>query len=253
MKKNSPRYSANRDRTPVRAILIACLLTFPILMISCSTARFKTGPDHHVATKSTRVSKGKVVLVHGIFDTRIGLRPLRRAIVAGGYECLVPSLKPVDGRKGLEPMARQLRHLVDTEWGENAEFSIVAFSMGGLVSRYYLQELDGAKRCQGLYTIATPHNGTYMAYLYPGRGTRQMRPESTFLANLQRGKHIYDTFDIPTTSYRSPLDMVMLPLRSPKWQQGDNVRFWSPIHPALLWEKKLHADLLKRLDATRRP
>ncbi|MCH2063844.1 MAG: hypothetical protein MK194_08980 [Roseibacillus sp.] len=253
MKKNLPRCSANRDRTPVRTILLPCLLTFPILMISCSTARFEPAPDHQVATKSTQVSKGKVVLVHGIFDTRIGLRPLRRAIVADGYECLVPSLKPVDGRKGLEPMARQLRHLVDTEWGENAEFSIVAFSMGGLVSRYYLQELDGANRCQGLYTIATPHNGTYMAYLYPGRGTRQMRPESAFLANLEKGKHIYDTFDIPTTSYRSPLDMVMLPLRSPKWQQGDNIRFWSPIHPALLWEKKLHEDLLKRLDANRRP
>ncbi len=222
-------------------------------MISCSPARSTPDPVHQVATRATLPSKGKVVLVHGIFDTRIALRPLRKALVADGYECLVPSLKPVDGRKGLEPMARQLRHLINSEWGDNAAFSIVAFSMGGLISRYYLQELDGARRCQGLYTIATPHNGTYMAYLYPGRGTRQMRPESDFLASLQQSRHIYDEFEIPTTSYRSPLDLVMLPTRSPKWQQSDNVRFWSPIHSALLWEKKLHQDLLKRLNANRAP
>jgi len=246
-----PWRSANRRRTPLQIILTVFLLTLAILMISCSRATFK--PEHQIAAKSSPVSKGKVVLLHGIFDTRIGMHPLRKAIVANGYECLVPSLKPVDGRKGLEPMARQLRDLIEAEWGENAEFSIVAFSMGGLISRYYLQELNGARHCQGLYTIATPHNGTYMAYLYPGRGARQMRPESAFLENLQKSGHIYEDFEVPITSYRSPLDVVMLPLKSPTWQQGDNVYFWSPIHPALLWTKKLHADLLQRLDAARGP
>ncbi len=247
--KTPPWRSASRRRTPLQPILPVFLLTLAILMISCSRATFKS--EHHLATKSSPVSKGKVVLLHGIFDTRIGMQPLRKAIVAAGYECLEPSLKPVDGRKGLEPMARQLRDLIEAEWGQNAEFSIVAFSMGGLISRYYLQELDGARRCQGLYTIATPHNGTYLAYLYPGRGARQMRPESPFLETLQKSGHIYEDFEVPTTSYRSPLDVVMLPLKSPRWQQGDNVYFWSPIHSALLWEKKLHVDLLKRLDADR--
>ncbi len=249
--KTPPWRSANRRRTPMQTVLTVFLLTLAILMISCSRATFKPEPEHQIAAKSSRVSKGKVVLLHGIFDTRIGMQPLRKAIVANGYECFVPSLKPVDGRKGLEPMARQLRDLIEAEWGESAEFSIVAFSMGGLISRYYLQELEGARRCQGLYTIATPHHGTYMAYLYPGRGARQMRPESPFLENLQKSGHIYEDFEIPTASYRSPLDVVMLPLKSPRWQQGDNVRFWSPIHSALLWEKKLHADLLERLDAGR--
>ena len=120
--------------------------------------------------------------------------------------------------------------------------------MGGLISRYYLQELGGASRCQGLYTIATPHNGSYVAYLYPGRGTSQMRPESEFLFQLKRSEHVYDTLQIPTTSYRSAVDIVMIPLKSPKWHRSDNVRLWSPLHPALLWDKTLHRDLLRRLD-----
>lgn len=211
-------------------------------MISCELP----APDAQLAVKAAEFPKGKVVIVPGIFDTRIGMRPIRKVIVAAGYECLVPSLKPVDARKGLEPLARQLRDVIDQEWNEDAEFSIVAFSMGGLVSRYYLQELGGADRCKGLYTIATPHNGTYTAYLYPGRGAKQMRPESAFLMSLRKNESVFEEF--PVTSYRSPLDVVMLPTKSPKWSKAENVRFWSAIHPSLLWEKELHTDLLERLE-----
>ena len=63
----------------------------------------------------------------------------------------------------------------------------------------------------------------------------------------EKGKRIYTELDIPTTSYQNPLDVVMLPIRSPEWKQADNVRLWSAIHPSLLWEKDLHADLLRRL------
>jgi triacylglycerol lipase len=210
-------------------------------MISCDLP----APEAEIAAKAVELPKGKVVLVHGIFDTRLGMRPLRKAIVAGGYECLVPSLKPVDGRKGLELLARQLADLIDQEWKDDAKFSIVAFSMGGLVSRYYLQKLGGAKRCNGLYTIATPHNGTYTAYLYPGKGAKQMRPESEFLMALKKDASVFE--NIPVTSYRNPLDVVMLPTKSPKWGKAENVRLWSAIHSSLLWEKELHLDLLKRL------
>lgn len=241
-------YPARYVRSWNHLILRIPLALFPILMTACSQSPTQTSERPlEIAAKAVELPRGKVVLVHGIFDTRITLRPLRKAITDGGYECLVPSLRPIDGRKGLEPMARQLGKVIDAEWQKGERFSIVAFSMGGLISRYYLQELGGAARCQGLYTIATPHNGTYMAYLYPGQGTRQMRPESPFLAGLQKGERIYTELDIPTTSYQNPLDVVMLPIRSPEWKQADNVRLWSAIHPSLLWEKDLHADLLRRL------
>ena len=43
----------------------------------------------------------------------------------------------------------------------------------------------------------------------------------------------------------------MLPTHSPKWDLADNVRYWSAIHPAILWEKELHTDLLRRLEENR--
>ena len=235
----------------MRSLFKAAL--FPLLLSTfcCSPVDPQPPASSQVASKASPASKGKVVLIHGIFDTRIGLPSLYQAIVNGGYECLMPSLKPVDGRDGLEPMARQLEEEINRKWGTSSKFSLVAFSMGGLISRYYLQELGGALRCEGLYTIATPHNGSYMAYLYPGRGTNQMRPESEFLFKLKRSEHLYDSLGIPTTSYRSAVDIVMIPLESPVWHRSDNVRLWSPIHPALLWDKNLHRDLLRRLDLNR--
>ena len=235
----------------MRSLFTAALFLLLLSTFCCSPVDPRPSVSSQVASKASPAPKGKVVLIHGIFDTGIGLPSLYQAIVNDGYECFMPSLKPVDGRDGLEPLARQLKEEINQKWGTSSKFSLVAFSMGGLISRYYLQELGGASRCQGLYTIATPHNGSYVAYLYPGRGTTQMRPESEFLLKLKLSEHLYDSLEIPITSYRSAVDIVMIPLKSPVWQGSDNVRLWSPIHPALLWDKNLHRDLLRRLDLNR--
>ena len=143
-------------------------------------------------------------------------------------------------------MAKQLRAAINEEFGPEVPFSMVAFSMGGLVSRHYLQNLGGAGRCRGFHSIATPHNGTYTAYLYPGIGTKQMRPDSSFLTALNENDTVFDT--IPTTSYRTPFDGVIIPSRNSTWDKAENITINSFLHPSLLWRKGLHADLLKRLE-----
>lgn len=222
--------------------LLATLLPVSLLA-ACATP----GPDVNVAVRIAGPPVKRVVIVHGIFDTRITMIPLRRSLELAGFVCLVPSLDPADGRAGLEPMAKQLSQAIDAEFGPDEPFSIVAFSMGGLISRHYLQNLGGARRCKGLHTIATPHNGTYLAYLYPGEGTRQMRPGSSFLTALNDTDTVFDT--VPATSYRTPWDGVVLPARNAAWNKADNVEIRSLLHPSLLWRKPLHKDLTKRLKA----
>lgn len=218
---------------------------FTLLPASLLTACATPGPDAQVAVALAEPPAKRVVIVHGIFDTKITMIPLHKSLEKAGFECLVPSLDPADGRDGLEPMAEQLAKAIDAEFGPEAPFSIVAFSMGGLVSRHYLQNLGGAARCKGFHTIATPHRGTWLAYLYPGKGTRQMRPGSSFLTTLNDGDTIFDT--LPATSYRSPWDGVVLPARNAEWEKAENVEIRSLLHPSLLWRKPLHKDLTKRL------
>ena len=226
-------------------------LVYALLPASLLTACATPGPDINVAGEIANPPVKRVVIVHGIFDTKITMIPLRKSLEKAGFQCLVPSLAPVDGRDGLDQMARQLDKAIDQGFGPDASFSIVAFSMGGLVSRHYLQNLGGASRCKGLHTIATPHNGTWLAYLYPGRGTRQMRPGSSFLAALNANDTVFDS--VPATSYRSPWDGVVLPARNAEWEKADNVEIRSLLHPSLLWRKPLHKDLKMRLQAEHKP
>lgn len=190
----------------------------------------------------------RVVLVHGIFqrgDWAFGA--LRRRLEAQGIECLAPSLKPCDGRDGLEKLAAQLRTEIDQRFGAREHFSIVGFSMGGLVSRYYLQELGGAKRCDRFVTLATPHHGTNIAWCYGGEGARQMRPGSSFLARLQQSE--YRLGKMPVSSFRTPFDLVIVPTTSSVWQRAENLEFPVIAHPLMTGSNQVVTAVEERLFA----
>ena len=131
------------------------------------------------------------------------------------------------------------------KFGTKEPISIVAFSMGGLVSRYYLQNLGGAKRCEQLITISSPHNGTTAAWWYPSQGAREMRPKSAFLTELKRTEPKLG--DMKITSYRTPMDLVILPADSSKWDRADHLTFPVLLHPLMLVSKPVMDDIEKRL------
>jgi len=66
---------------------------------------------------------------------------------------------------------------------------LVGHSEGGLIGRYYIQKLDGARRVRHFVTLGTPHRGTPWAYsghlvrhVLPS--LRQMAPGSLLLRDL---------------------------------------------------------------------
>jgi triacylglycerol lipase len=174
----------------------------------------------------------RIVMVHGIFQRGYSFSPLRQKLEKLGCECLVPRLSPCDARSGIETLALQLQREIEETWGKDATFHIVAHSMGGLVSRYYLQELGGHEHCQTLITLATPHHGTKAAYLYPGKGAGQMRPNSTFLEQLEASSNRLQNMRL--LSYRTPLDLIILPSTSSHWEIAENHRVWALAHPLVM-------------------
>jgi len=144
-----------------------------------------------------------VVLVHGFMDTGSVFKSLRRQLESNGHRCLAPNLRPRDARHGIEALAEHLRQEIEGQIPHQQSFSMIGFSMGGLVARHYLQHLDGAKRCQRLITISSPHQGTLMAWLHPSKGAKQMRPGSNFLEDLAATESRLG--EIPVISYRTPL------------------------------------------------
>ncbi|NJM37546.1 MAG: alpha/beta fold hydrolase [Akkermansiaceae bacterium] len=187
----------------------------------------------------------RVVLVHGFLETGSNFNTLKKRLEKRGFECYAPKLLHNDGRGGLENLAIHLKRDIDQKFGDKEPISIVAFSMGGLVSRYYLQNLGGAKRCKNFITVASPHNGTKAAWLYPSKGVKQMRSGSEFLANLDLTES--QLSDIPVTSYRTRWDLIILPSTSSIWSRAENLEHPSLLHPLLLHSNHVLKDVEKRL------
>jgi triacylglycerol lipase len=223
-------------------------------LLSLIAGLLATGPGHArnpepIHFKDTPATPAmpvrRVVLVHGFLENGNTFRMLRRRLEKQGVACLVPKLQPNDGRGGLEALAQQLKQDIDTAYGPDQQISIIAFSMGGLISRQYLQKLGGAARCDKLFTISSPHHGTQAAWFYPTKGAEQMRPGSRFLADLQETESRLG--EIPVVSYRTPMDLIILPPTSSVWDRAENLEYPVLMHPLMLTSGAVLTDLERRL------
>lgn len=208
------------------------------LFLSILTGGLSGSPFTAIANEPTRI-----VMVHGIFQRGCSFSPLKKKFEQLGCECLVPRLSPCDARSGIETLAQQLQNEIENNWGKDAKFHIVAHSMGGLVSRYYLQELGGHEHCHTLITLATPHHGTKAAYLYPGKGAEQMRPNSSFLMQLEASS--YRLEHVRLLSYRTPLDLIILPSTSSHWEIAENHRVWALAHPLVMHMPSVRQNIMQ--------
>lgn len=188
----------------------------------------------------------RVVLVHGFLDRGTTFDPLKKRLEKRGFDVYAPKLLHIDGRGGLDQLAEHLKQDIDTHFGTDTPLNIVSFSMGGIVSRYYLQELGGADRCRNFITISSPHHGTKAASIYPSLGAIQMRPGSTFLTQLaaSQGK----LGNIPVTSYRTPMDLIILPPESSVWDRAENLEYPVIAHPLMLTSNAVLNDIERRLE-----
>jgi len=87
-------------------------------------------------------------------------------------------LFPYDFRRGIPDAAERLAKTVHARLAPLAESAkvrrvvVVAHSMGGLVARYWLGPLGGARWCRALITVGTPHRGAPKALDWLVNGAR---------------------------------------------------------------------------------
>jgi triacylglycerol lipase len=169
-----------------------------------------------------------VVLVPGIWDTPSVFNRLTARLEKEGWSAFAVPLKPNDGSVTLEQSADELKQLIDARLGPRRSLDMVAFSMGGLVARFYAQRLGGLARMRHLVTISTPHRGTRAAYLDPLPAVREMRPGSPFLQDLDRDAARLARVSV--TSIWSPLDVLISPAVSSRLAFGSDVQIPVLLH-----------------------
>ncbi len=192
--------------------------------------------DHTPATASPPApDRPPVLLVHGIADSERNMQWLARHLRHEGWEVHTLNLTPNWAQAGLELLAAQIDAYAREQLG-GRKFDLVGFSMGGLVSRYYVQRLGGLDRVEHLVTLSAPHHGSMLAHLIPNRGCREMRPGSPFLRDLQRDAARLDA--VKFTSLYTPYDLVIVPARSSVMPQACNVRLSVVAHPLMVLDRR---------------
>lgn len=163
-----------------------------------------------------------VLLLHGLSDTQAIFDRMAAYLGQQDYTVFSLDFQPANASLGLEPLAEQVADYVATHLPANAPFNLVGFSMGGIVGRYYVQRLGGIQRVQRLITIASPHRGTLSAYTSPRLGSIQMRPNSSFLKDLNEDIAMLEQLNF--TSIWTPLDLMILPAHSSHISAGKNIQ-----------------------------
>jgi triacylglycerol lipase len=154
-------------------------------------------------------------------------------------------LTPNNGDAGREDLAGQIAAYVEVNFrGAEQRLDLVGFSMGGLVSRYYVQRLGGSRRVDHLVTISAPHGGTWTAYLQCNRGARQMRPGSPFLKDLQQD--VETLKNVRFVSVWTPFDLMILPARSSELSCGRSIPIRVALHPWMVRDPRV-IDLVGKL------
>ena len=153
-----------------------------------------------------------LVLMHGLWDTPRLFRRLIQAIDAPEQPLLAPHLPHGLGVVPLREMARRLDRAIQERFGPDTEIDLFGFSMGGVIGRIWLQELDGVRRTRRFFSVGSPQQGTLAALPIPRlllAGAADMKPGSAVLRDLNRS----DTAlaDVDCRSYFCRWDLMVCP------------------------------------------
>ena len=179
-----------------------------------------------------------VAFVHGFLAAGPVFDPLRAAVHASlGAPTLDITYGP---HRDFESIAAELAERVRREVPPGRALAIVGHSLGGLLARWYVQELGG--RAVGLVSIATPHGGAPRARRFPGSLARALRPGGRVLRRLG------DSAGVPHVSIVGGRDRLV-PTASALAIRDAEVHVYDHLgHNGVLFDPAVHARVVQALE-----
>jgi triacylglycerol lipase len=194
--------------------------------------RSNTGCDKYQIISTMALNRNPILLVHGLMDTSQDMRKIASHLRNLGWQVFDIDLTLNDGSTRLEILAQQVADFVDRTFGQDLSIDLLGFSMGGLVTRYYLQRLGGIERVQRYISISAPNRGTVAGYFSMRPGCIQMRPNSEFIRDLNRDVDRLQCLNF--TCLWTPFDLIILPPSSSQLGIGTEISIPAIAHPLML-------------------
>ena len=180
-------------------------------------------------------SKRPIVLVHGLWNNPKLFTKLVEKIKDDRYQLYSPHLPHKLGQTSLRKLARDLDYKIKQLVGPEKDIDIVGFSMGGLISRIWLQNYNGFSRTKRFFSIGTPHYGTYTAQVIPSflmPGIAEMKRGSSLLSQLNND--LTSLEKVECTSFFTKWDLMSFPGWQAKLSIGDSYHLPVMTHKQLI-------------------
>lgn len=187
-----------------------------------------------------------IFLVHGFWDKSSIFNDMASTLKNNGFDVFhALDLKPNDAKNGIQPLSLQLEKYIYDQIGIEKKYTLIGFSMGGIVCRYYLQKIDTFNRCENFISISSPHFGSLMAHLFQSKGSIEMRPSSAFLNLLNNDMSKLKNINV--LSIWAKFDTTIIPNSSSVLPIGTNISLPFGIHHLMPKNKKVIYLILKFL------
>ena len=168
-------------------------------------------------------NKRPIFLVHGLWNSPKLFEKLLKKIKEDDYQIYRPHLPHKLGKISLTCLARDLDSNIKELVGPDIEIDIVGFSMGGLISRLWLQNHNGFLRTKRFFSIGTPHFGTYTAQMIPSSfmpGIAEMKRGSSLISQLN--SDLTSLKKVECISFFTKWDLMSFPGWQAKLSIGDS-------------------------------
>lgn len=187
-----------------------------------------------------------VILVHGWFHNRTGMRTIARRLKRAGHARVFAIDLPT-ATASVETMAAILERKIEVVRGLTGadKVDVVAHSLGGVVARWFVHHRGGASRVAHLVTLGAPHKGTALAAFTPVGAGKALAVGSRVIRDLDRPP----PKDVKVTAIWSDMDYLVLPPENTVWHPDEgNIRIRYVGHMSLLYSREVFREVLKALD-----
>jgi triacylglycerol lipase len=184
-----------------------------------------------------------VVLVHGFMATAGVFRPMR-ARLERDVHARVATFTHAPGA-GVKRIARQLEALVN-RIPLGARVHIVGHSLGGVVARWFVQEMEGHARVVQTISLGSPFGGAIAARRLPVLVGADLHAGSHLLARVRARAHVGA---VPHTSIVAGDDRLVVGAANAIFPRSDAIILAGRGHNTLLFDEevvRIVADRIRR-------
>jgi triacylglycerol lipase len=209
------------------------------LLVARSVAR----PRRSGVSGSGEQGERTVLFVHGFMAAGPVFEPMRAHVERSlGVTTVDFTYGPM---ARFEEVAARFANLAD-QHAARGPIDLVGHSLGGLIARWYVQELGGARHTRRLVTLATPHAGTSAARIAPVPLARALRPGSDVLVRLGDGRARARA--VVHTAIVAGADRMITPPTSASALDDADVHWFDELgHNELLYDRGVYARVVAAL------